>query len=209
MSILYKMRNLPKPNEEELMYLFPIPVSRGTKTLDDWAEEASMSGTLSAADVAAAMKSLEKFIIKSLRGGYKVSLNGIGSFSVVLSSRKVTDEKYIRANSIEVKDVNFHCSKTFVSEIKGATIEKAVLPKPTSFTFEERKQRLLNYMTTNSVITRSAYLALNGCDENIWRKDVSFYMVKKILMPQGKSPACYYILRSVYDANRSKRKGSR
>lgn len=209
MSILYKMRNLPKPNEEELTYLFPIPVSRGTKTLDDWAEEASMSGTLSAADVAAAMKSLEKFIIKSLRGGYQVSLDGLGSLSVVLSSRKVTDERDIRANSIEIKDVNFRCSKALVSEIKGATIEKAVLPKPTSYTFEERKQRLLDYMDTNSVITRSTYLALNGCDENTWRKDLVFYLVKRVLISQGKSPACYYILRSVYDANQPKRKGRR
>lgn len=201
MSILYKMKNLPKPSEEELTYLFPQTISRGTKTLEDWAEEATMAGTLSPADVAAAMKSLETFVIKSLRGGYQVTLDGLGTLSVSLTSRKVTDEKEIRSNSIDVKTVNFRCSKALVTNLKGATIERASLPKQSDDTFEQRKQRMLHFMATNPVINRNTYRSINGCSDHTWREDRRVYLLENLLLRQGKSPLNYYVLAPHYKAN--------
>lgn len=204
MSILYKMSTLPPRSGDNLKYLYPVLVIRGTKTLDDWAEEATMSGTLSPADVAAAMKSLEAFVIKSLRGGYQVSLNGLGSLSVVLSSRKVTDEKDLRSHSIDVKTVNFRCSKALVTNLKGATIERASAPKQNNDTFEKRKQRMLDFMATNPVINRNIYRSINGCSDYTWREDRRIYLLENLLLRQGKSPLNYYILKAGHKATQTK-----
>ena len=207
MSILYKMGTLPPRSGENLKYLYPVPVIRGTKTLDDWAQEATMSGTLSPADVAAAMKSLESFVIKSLRGGYQVTLDGLGTLSVTLASRKVTDEKEIRSHSIDVKTVNFRCSKTLVTNLKGATIERASLPKQNDDPFELRKQRMLRFMATNPVINRNTYRSINGCSDHTWREDRRIYLLENLLLRQGKSPLNYYVLAPDYKASQIKDKG--
>lgn len=196
MSILYKMKALPKRNDDELIYLHPYVVSRGTKRLTDWAEEAHDSGSLNKADVLGAMKSLEEFIVKSLRNGYQVELDGVGTLAVSLSSRKVTDEKEIRGNSLDVKRVTFRCSKSLKTRLAGASLERSAAVKQDKTTFAHRQTKLLQYLSEHPFINRGTYRILMGCSDRIWRSDCNRYLDEGLLQRQGKSPLNFYTLKA-------------
>lgn len=194
MSILYKMKALPKRNEDELIYLHPYVVSRGTKRLADWAEEAHDGGTLNKADILGAMKSLEEFIVKSLRNGYQVELDGVGTLAVSLSSRKVTDEKEIRGNSLDVKRVTFRCSKSLKTRLSGASLERSGAAKHDKTTFDFRHAKLMKYLSEHPFINRGTYRILMGCSDRVWRSDCNRYLNEGILKREGKSPLNFYTL---------------
>lgn len=93
------------------------------------------------------------------------SLDGLGFFSVSLTSRPVMDKKEIRSESIHFKNVNFRCGKYLKNKLKTMHLERIPEGKGILPPFEERVRRLTEYLTTHHYITCSDYRDLTGCSK--------------------------------------------
>ena len=100
-------------------------------------------------------------VVSHLRQGKNVRLDGLGTFSLALSSREVTDRKEIRAASVRIKKVNFRPVPELVKRVRQDTdilrAEFGFLPTGKKYTKEERWKLLEAYLKEHGSITRLAY----------------------------------------------------
>ena len=106
----------PKGKEDETV-LYPKVVPYGTKTLKNFMKNASKYTGLNPSTVQGVVTFLEDMMAEYLANGYNVKLGNIGTFSASLTSRKVTDKKEIRANSIHFDNVHFKAAKELKNSI--------------------------------------------------------------------------------------------
>ena len=100
-----------------------------------------------------------------LEEGYIVELEGIGFFSLSLSSRPVMDKSEIRSESIHFRSVNFRCGKYLKKKLKTMHLERMPETQSTLPSFEERLRRLTNHLNTHHYITCGDYRELTGCSK--------------------------------------------
>ena len=88
-------------------------------------------------------------------------LDGLGTFSLALSSREVTDRKEIRAASVRIKKVNFRPVPELVKRVRQETdilrAEFGFLPTVKKRSKEERWTLLEAYLKEHGSITRLVY----------------------------------------------------
>mgnify|MGYP002226552592 CR=1 FL=1 len=100
-------------------------------------------------------------VVSHLRQGKNVRLDGLGTFSLALSSREVTDRKEIRAASVRIKKVNFRPVPELVKRVRQDTdilrAEFGFLPTGKKYTKEERWKLLEAYLKEHGSITRLVY----------------------------------------------------
>lgn len=118
---------------------------------------------LTSADMKAALDILRKLLVQWLRAGHNVELEGIGTFSVVLTHRPIEDKRKIRAESIDFRDVTFRSSAKLRRELKGLPLTRVESPEPSRLTDEERERRMLDYLAGHPYITGRVYERLNEC----------------------------------------------
>ena len=88
------------------------------------------------------LQEVADMVVSHLRQGKNVRLDGLGTFSLALSSREVTDRKEIRAASVRIKKVNFRPVPELVKRVRQDTdilrAEFGFLPTGKKYTKEER-----------------------------------------------------------------------
>lgn len=97
--------------------------------------------------------------------GYIVELEGIGFFSISLSSRPVMDKSEIRSKSIHFRNVNFRYEKYLKKKLKTMRLERMPETKSTIPSFEERLRHLTNHLNSHHFITCGDYRKLTGCSK--------------------------------------------
>ncbi len=122
MPIRYEMRKLrdninPKDGKKPTLYPKVQPI--GNATLDDLLRDINPS-PVKKAEIEANVKMLTYAIANRLLNGENVTIDGLGTFSVVAQSRRVEDETEIRAESIKVKSISFRTSPRFLKLFAGA-----------------------------------------------------------------------------------------
>ena len=78
---------------------------------------------LSPADLKAALQVLQDLIVESLNNGRNVELEGIGTFSAVLTHRPLEDKK-VRAESIRFRDVHFRSSGKLRERLRTMSLRR-------------------------------------------------------------------------------------
>lgn len=111
------------------------------------------------------MQTLADVMADKLEEGYIVELEGIGFFSISLSSRPVMDKSEIRSESIHFRNVNFRCGKYLKKKLKTMRLERMPETKSTLPSFEERLCRLTNHLNSHHFITCGDYRELTGCSK--------------------------------------------
>lgn len=166
MCARYRMVRNPNPTgDKKKQALHPRVVPYGTLRTDDVIKEAESRSGMSGADIKGALRVIADVMASRLDQGYNIELDGLGFFSVSLSSRPVTDKKEIRSESIHFKNVNFRCGKYLKSKLKTMHLERIPEGKGVLPSFEERVRRLTEYLHTHHYITCSDYRDLTGCSK--------------------------------------------
>ena len=119
MCARYRMVRNPNPTgDKKKQALHPRVVPYGTLHTDEVIKEAESRSGMSGADIKGALRVLADVMVSRLDQGYNIELDGLGFFSVSLTSRPVMDKKEIRSESIHFKNVNFRCGKYLKSKLK-------------------------------------------------------------------------------------------
>lgn len=166
MCARYRLVRNPNPTgEKKKQALHPRVVPYGTVRINELMQSVEDRSGLSAADIKGALQIIADVMAERLEEGYNVELEGIGFFSLSLSSRPVMDKSEIRSESIHFRNVNFRCGKYLKNKLNTMHLERMPMGKGTLPPFEERVARLMEYMKVHAYITCSDYRELAGCSK--------------------------------------------
>lgn len=161
MDIKYDFKANPFKEKDGKPVLYPAVVVKETITTDHIVKELSKHSAYSAGCVVGVLQEVADMVVSHLRQGKNVRLDGLGTFSLALSSREVTDRKEIRAASVRIKKVNFRPVPELVKRVRLDTdilrAEFGFLPTGKKYTKEERWKLLEAYLKEHGSITRLVY----------------------------------------------------
>ena len=106
---------------------YPNAVSAGHFSTEDLAREISESSSFTEADMVGALKGLSNIIITKLKLGYNVKLDGIGTFSLSLTSEGFDTEEECKPSRIKVRKITFKADRKLKKEMIGLKFYKAEL----------------------------------------------------------------------------------
>ena len=195
MSLKYGMYRNPKSTcKEGKQPLHPRVIVQQTISTSSLAQMIGQTTTMSSADTKGVLEALSEWMAFFLENGNNVRLDGIGTFSLSLQSRPVMDEKDITSVSVCLKNVNFRCSKELKERMRGITIEretnagsKEIMP------VEERKKRIVDYLSTYQSLTRTDCMRLNKCKKDLAIKDLNELIAEKKILRLGNGRTVLYV----------------
>lgn len=91
MDIKYDFKANPFKEKDGKPVLYPAVVVKETITTDHIVKELSKHSAYSAGCVVGVLQEVADMVVSHLRQGKNVRLDGLGTFSLALSSREVTD----------------------------------------------------------------------------------------------------------------------
>lgn len=109
MAVRYKLVKINNniTESEETKYSVTT-VSYGNINLDTLAERMATYSTFNIGEIKGMLENLTRMIADSLKDGYTVSIEGLGTLSVTAQvNREVTTPSQIRAESIKLKSIGF------------------------------------------------------------------------------------------------------
>ena len=169
MDIEYDFKANPFKEKDGKPVLYPAVVVKETITTDHIVKELSKHSAYSAGCVVGVLQEVSDAIVAHLRQGKNVRLDGLGTFSLALSSREVTDRKEIRAASVKIKKVNFR-------------------PVPERWTLLEA------YLKEHGSITRLAYSEWLRVARTTAAYELKAWYEEKRLDKKGKHSHAVYVL---------------
>lgn len=155
MAIPFEFYTNPNPDPEAPKRYHPRVVAKGTVSLKEIVETVSGRCTLSAADLNAAVTAIEQVVSENLANGFRVRLDGLGSFSLTLLAPEVDDPTKVRSQNVAIKSVVFSPEKTFVSHSQSRGFERsAEKPHSAEVSIEQTKAVIGEYLQSNPFVRR-------------------------------------------------------
>lgn len=173
MSIPFEFYTNPNPDPQAPKRYHPRVVAKGTVSLKEIVETVSGRCTLSAADLHAAVTAIEQVVSENLANGYRVRLDGLGSFSLTLSSPEVDDPTKVRAQNVNVKSVVFSPDKSFVAHSQKQGFERSAdKPHSAAVSIDQIKEGISEYLKTNQFVRRADIERLLGLTKSTAQRTV-------------------------------------
>lgn len=189
---LYENPNPKGDGKKQPLHARIVP--RGTIRTEEIASDIADSCGFSTAVTKGMLDALAHIVSRHLRRGYTVELNELGSFSLSLKCRPVMEKTEIRSWSIDFGNVHFKGNKKLKERIStGFVPERAPETGPTSYSPQERINRLTNYLKENEYICRAQYMQLNGCNRNTAINDLGKEIEKGNLKIVGRGKMFLYL----------------
>lgn len=198
MNIQYDFKANPFKEKDGKPVLYPAVVVKETVTTDDIVKELSKHSAYSAGCVRGVLQEVADAIVRHLREGKNVKLDELGTFSLSLSSREVTDRMEIRAASVRINKVNFRPVPELVKQVRQNTeilrAEYGFLPTVKKYTKEERWALLEAYLREHGSITRLAYSEWLGVARSTAAYELKAWYKEKRLDYDGRHSHTVYRL---------------
>lgn len=121
-----KRKFIDKDGVEQTKF-YPNSVAAGLYTTDDMAREISESSSFTEADMIGALRGMSDIIITKLKLGYNVKLDGIGTFSLSLTSEGFDTEEECKPGRVKVRKITFKADRKLKREMTGLKFFKAEL----------------------------------------------------------------------------------
>lgn len=171
-------------------------VKQGDVYLPQIIEEIQQRTSLSAGDVANAVRSLSDLMLEHLSQGERVHLGELGSFFVQLSSKAMTSPDQFRRAQIGYKGVNYHPSKEMVRTLKYTPLEHShkVLRFRVSkaVSIEELRRKVHELLAREKRFTRVQYMRFTGQLAHKAQQDLRLFVAEGWLEKVGSRPQVYY-----------------
>lgn len=189
MAIKFSVHKTPQPNGRKgQQQTHARAIARSTQKMNDICALVCERGSISSADVKAVLDSFVWVIGHSLKYGDNVELEGLGHFSPSLRTLKLPDGRSV----VKLDNVNFRCSEKLKNELKSVQLEK--VQTAASYTPEERRARMLDYLHGHESITTIMYAKLNACSRYQATADLKKYIEEGLLCRIGSSTHVTYLL---------------
>ncbi len=199
MSIQYDLRENPFKKEDGKAVLYPGVVVKSLKDSEYLIEHIARHTAFSRGVVTGVLKELTGEIVSLLQEGHNVRIDDLGTFSLSLSARDVTDRKEIRSPSIRVEKVNFRPATDLAKRVsRGASIERVEYggfqTSSREHTSEERWAWLMEYLQEHGSITRVQYAKQMGLAPSSAARELTKWVGEKKLAREGKHSHTVYVL---------------
>lgn len=182
MAIPFEFYTNPNPNPEAPKRYHPRVVTRGTVTLREIVDIVSSRSTLSPADLQAAVTAIESAVSENLANGYRVRLDGLGSFSLSLSAPEVDDPTKVRAQNVSVKSVVFSPEKDFISHSQKQGFERSEeKPHSADLSLDDIKETISEYLDSHSFVRRADIERVCGLTKSTAQRVVKRLVSTKFL----------------------------
>ena len=119
---------IDKDGVEQKKY-FANSVSSGNYGTEELAVDISQAASLTEGDVIGALRLFSDIIKTKLKMGYNVKLNGIGTFSVSLTSEACDSEKECKPNKVKAGKITFKADNVLRKELDSLKFYKTVTHK--------------------------------------------------------------------------------
>lgn len=190
MQVKVGIYHTPKPSGREGENLQHARVhSNGTRTLNDICEKIVPLG-LNTAQLKGILDGLAVYIGESLRDGYHIELEDIGTFSLSIKTRHSDDSKKMLA---EVNGVNFKCSKKLKNRAQKANLMPEKEPAP-RLSPDRRKKQLLNYLQNHRSISIREYARLTNCSLYQAKKELNAFEEERVVARMGNGTHKTYVI---------------
>lgn len=156
MPVQFDLEQAPHPSgrEEKARYYARV-VNKGIVTTEQIVQEIEHDTSLTQGDVIATLRALNASLIKWLKNGQRVHIDGIGYFDVTLSCPKIQNPEKVRASDIGFKCINFRADKALKSGVAELVAKRSHAGKRSvSLSETEIEQLLATYFKENPILTR-------------------------------------------------------
>lgn len=164
---LYASGNPLKREEQQPLHARVIP--SGTIDAKRFIELVSKSNGFSQATIEGCLQAVSDELRHWLAQGWIVEVGELGHFSLSLKcDRSVMEKKEIRSPSIHLNNVNLRVNKKFREELEPLKLERLESPYRTNSTYSEEECRtlLLQYIDKHGCITRADFMRLTGISQD-------------------------------------------
>ncbi len=203
MSIKYSFKENPFKEEDGKQVLYPVVAVKETLDTEKIVESIVQHSAHSRGTLSGVLNELLDEIVERLQNGYNVRIDRLGTFSLLLDSREVTDQSEIRSPSIHIKKVNFRPDADLLKRVRrNATLERAEVSFQSSskeYTKEERWNRLATYLQQNGSITRVSYSEQMGLARSTAALELKKWADEQRLVREGKHSQVRYSLPKTAD----------
>lgn len=177
MAIPFEFYANPNPDPEAPKRYHPRVVAKGTVSLKEIVETVSGRCTLSAADLHAAVTAIEQVVSENLANGFRVRLDGLGSFALSLTSPEIEDPSKVRAQNVSVKSVVFSPDKSFVVHSQSRGFERSTeKPHSADVTDEQIKEAVGEYLQSNPFIRRADIERILGLTKSTAQRTIKMLL---------------------------------
>lgn len=198
MAIKYDFKANPFIKEGEKKVLYPSVVVRGVMTTEDMVTAIAKHTAFSSGCVEGVLAEVSNYIVEVLQSGYNVRIDELGTFSLSLSSRPVTDKSEIRAQSIQVDKVNFRpvpgLIKSVRTEVELERAEYGFNESSNRYTKEQRLDLLKKYLKQEGSITLKSFIQLTGLARTTASRELKAWEEAGILNTKGRHSHIVYVL---------------
>ncbi|MCD8193697.1 MAG: hypothetical protein LUD74_03945 [Tannerellaceae bacterium] len=177
--------------------LYPRIVPGRTIRLEEISSNISAKSTFSPGDIVGVWESIKNEIWEALKKGYRVDLEGLGSFYPLLRCREVDNPKEIRAESIQFSKVAYTPAQELHKHLRYMELERAGnSPEGQHWNATQRQERIIEYLHRHATLISSVCSHLNSCSRDTAQKDLkALFEAGRIVRQGGK-----YV--SIYSLNR-------
>ncbi|MDR0789712.1 MAG: HU family DNA-binding protein [Bacteroidales bacterium] len=127
MSYQYKVKKKKTSLSGELQYKFyASPKASGTINTDQVAKEIEDATTFTKSDVLGAIAALTAVIERRIKNGYSVKLNGLGTFSLSVTSEGFTDAAKCTPHKVKAGKICLRADSKLKKSIEGTVFERDI-----------------------------------------------------------------------------------
>ncbi len=201
MAIKYNLRENSLVKEGDENRLYPKPVISGTKYTEDIIKEMAASASFTPGVIRGVLEELGNYIERNLLNGYNVKIDNLGTFSVTLKSRPISEKNEVRSQSIELDSMKFRPTVDVIKTLKSKShFERTRIGFHSSsqkYTREERKEMLMKHLDNNGNISNMEYAELTGLLPSTSLRELNYFVSNNIIIKRGRyAIARYYKINS-------------
>lgn len=198
MPAKYQFFKTPRPGSKsgEKSVLHARIVDGSVVHLEQLSARVAGRSTFQEGEVKGLLSVLIDEIIKAMRDGNKVVIDGFGCFYPTLSCLPVSNPDEIRAESIHFSRVAFRGCEELRQAMKGMTVERSSYSsrKATDCPVEVRCRKILDFLREQKEIQSSDCMQLNHCSRYIAQSDLKTLYKEGLIRRLGGPKVSVYVL---------------
>ena len=183
-----------KPGEQ--VPLHARIVGSSTVRTEDLCDRVSVRTTFQQGEVRGIVVTLVEEMVRAMKDGDKIEIDGLGVFYPTLSCPPVADPKDIRAESIHFSRVVFRGSQQLRKSMRTMAVERSPYSsrKATDCPGELRRQRILDYLHEEGQVQSSDCMRLNYCSRYMAQLDLKVLRDEGCIIRMGGPKVAMYVL---------------
>lgn len=193
--LFYKNPHSPEQKEEEEGVLHARIVEGQVLRFEKLCERIADRSSFNVGEVKGVMACLKEELIRSMKEGDSVEVDGIGLFYPTAKCPPIKNPKQIRAESIQFSKVIFRPCKELKKEMSLMRFERATdYRKNDTYTAGQRLERILRYIANHREISSSDCMGVNGCSRYQAQNDLKRLREEGRIVRLGGPRKAVYVL---------------